>query len=370
MGRKEAKSQVKIEFVGFVSTRAQSEIHAPLGPVVDVAYTRTLARAHEQAGFDRVLIGYQSSMPDGFIVASDVLGHTEHLGVLLAHRPGFVAPTVAARKLATLDQFSGGRLAIHTISGSDDQEQRRDGDYLDHDARYRRTDEYLQVLREIWTAEGPLDHHGEYYSFDGAYSEVRPVTQPHIPIYFGGSSDIAIEIAAKHADIYALWGEHLADAAAHIGRVKEAAARYGRNPGISLSLRPILGATEDEAWQRAYGILATIKGKGSSSADASRKPTNVGSQRLLDAAHRSDVHDKRLFTALAAATGAAGNSTALVGTPEQVVDSLLDYVDIGVTTILIRGYDPLQDAEAYGEVVRLTRDAVAARDRVLATARG
>ncbi len=361
---------MSIEFVGFVSTRAQSEIHPPVGPVVDVGYTRALARAHEQAGFDRVLIGYQSSMPDGFIVAADVLAHAQQLGVLLAHRPGFVAPTVAARKLATLDQFSGGRLAIHTISGGDDQEQRRDGDYLDHDARYRRTDEYLQVLRDIWTAEGPLDHRGEYYSFEGAYAEVRPVTQPHIPIYFGGSSDIAIEIAAKHADIYALWGEPLADAAAHIRRVKEAAARYGRNPGISVSLRPILAPTEEEAWARAYGILATIKENGSSSAFASRNPTNVGSLRLLDAADRGEVHDKRLFTALAAATGAAGNSTALVGTPEQVVDSLLDYIDIGVTTILIRGYDPLPDAEAYGEVVRLTRDAVAARDRVLVTARG
>jgi alkanesulfonate monooxygenase len=356
------------EFVGFVSTRAQSEIHPPVGPVVDVGYTRALAVAHEEAGFDRVLIGYQSSMPDGFIVASQVLADTEDLGILLAHRPGFVAPTVAARKLATLDQFSGGRLALHTISGGDDREQRRDGDYLDHDARYRRTDEYLQILRNIWTAEDPLDHHGEYYSFEGAYSEVRPVTQPHIPIYFGGSSDIAIEIAAKHADVYALWGEPLADAAAHIGRVKEAAARYGRNPGISLSLRPILASTEEESWERAYAILDTINANSSSSAYAPRNPTNVGSLRLLDAADRGEVHDKRLFTALAAATGAAGNSTALVGTPAQVVESLLDYIDIGVTTILIRGYDPLSDAEAYGEVVRLTREAVAARDRESVTA--
>lgn len=354
------------EFVGLVSTRAQSEIHPPAGPVVDVGYTRALARAHEQAGFDRVLIGYQSSMPDGFIVAADVLAHTEHLGVL-SHRPGFVAPTVAARKLATLDQFSEGRLAVHTISGGDDQEQRRDGDYLDHDARYRRTGEYLQILRDIWTTEGPLDHQGEFYSFEGAYSEVRPVTQPHIPIYFGGSSDIAIEIAAKHADVYALWGEPLADAAAHIERVKEAAARYGRNPGISLSLRPILASTEDEAWDRAYAILDTINSNVSSSLFSPRNPTNVGSLRLLEAAARGDVHDKRLFTATAKATGAAGNSTALVGTPDQVVDSLLDYIDIGVTTILIRGYDPLGDAEAYGELVRLTRQALASRDSAEAT---
>jgi alkanesulfonate monooxygenase len=351
---------MSIEFIGLVSTRAQSEIHPPVGPVVDVGYTRTLARAHERAGFDRVLIGYQSAMPDGFIVAADVLAHTERLGVLLAHRPGFVAPTVAARKLATLDQFSAGRLAVHTISGGDDVEQQRDGDYLDHDDRYRRTDEYLQILKDIWSARGPIDHEGNYFRFEGAYSEVRPVAGSHLPIYFGGSSDIAVEIAAKHADVYALWGEPLADAAGHIGRVKKAAARYGRNPGISLSLRPILASTEDEAWDRAYAILDTITGQ-APVIDWPRRPTNVGSLRLLDAAARADVHDARLFTALAKATGAAGNSTALVGTPEQVVTSLLAYVDIGVTTILIRGYDPLTDAEAYGELIRLTRERLARR---------
>jgi alkanesulfonate monooxygenase len=356
------RENVAIEFIGFVSTREQSELIPPTGPVVDVGYTRAFARTHEEAGFDRVLIGYQSSSPDGFIVAADVLAHTEKLGVLLAHRPGFVSPTVAARKLATLDQFSGGRLAVHTISGGSDQEQRRDGDYLDHDARYRRTGEYLQILKSIWTAESPLDHHGEYYSFEGAYSDVRSVTQPHIPIYFGGASDIAIEIAAQYADVYALWGEPLADASAQIQRVKEAAARYGRNPEISLSLRPILASTEDQAWERAYSILDTINANVSSSRYVRRDLTNVGSLRLLEAASRGDVHDKRLFTALAKASGAPGNSTSLVGTPNDVVESLLDYIDIGVTKILIRGYDPIRDAEAYSELIRLTHQAVAARE--------
>jgi alkanesulfonate monooxygenase len=355
---------VPVQFIGLISTSPRSEIHPPSGPVVDVAYTRALARAHEDAGFDRVLIGYHSSSPDGFIVAADALAHTESLGVLLAHRPGFVSPTVAARKLATLDQFSGGRLAVHVISGGSDVDQQRDGDYLDHDQRYRRTDEYLGILRRIWTETEPFDHDGEYYRFAGAWSEVRCVTEPHIPIFFGGSSDIALEISARHADVYALWGEPLADAKAHIDKVQEVAARHGRHPGVSLSLRPILAGTEDLAWERAYRILDTIKGNVEASKHTPRNPSNVGSLRLLEAAARSDVHDKRLFTALSAATGAAGNSTALVGTPEQVAESMLDYLDIGVTTLLIRGYDPLADATAYGEVIGLVREEVARRDRV------
>ena len=217
-----------IEFIGMIGTSQQSEIHARTGPAVDVAYTRAFARAHERAGFDRVLIGYFSNGPDGFVVAADVLAHAERLGVLLAHRPGFVAPTLAARKLATLDQLSGGRLAVHVISGGSDADQRRDGDYLDHDARYRRTDEYLDVLKKVWTATGPVDHEGTYYRFERAWSDVRCVREPHLPIYFGGSSDIAVEIAGRHADVYALWGEPLAETAEQIASVRAAAAAADR----------------------------------------------------------------------------------------------------------------------------------------------
>jgi alkanesulfonate monooxygenase len=352
-----------VEFIGMIATQLFSEVIPRRSPFLDPGFTREFARVHEDAGFDRVLIGYFSYDADGFVVATDVLAHADRLGVLLAHRPGFVSPTVAARKLASVDQFSGGRLAVHVISGGSDAEQRKDGDYLDHDARYRRTDEYLDVLKKIWTATEPVDHEGEHYRFEGAWSEVRCVTEPHIPVYFGGSSDIAVEIAGKHADVYALWGEPLADAKAHIDRVRAEARKWGRNPRVSLSLRPILAPTEDAAWERAYGILDAVRGRVVSGGFSRREPGAVGSRRLLDAAARGEIHDKRLFTPLAAATGAAGNSTALVGTPEQVAESMLDYLDIGVTTLLIRGYDPMEDARAYGEVVRLVREEVARRDR-------
>jgi alkanesulfonate monooxygenase len=353
---------VPIEFIGMIATREYSEIHPPQGPVVDVEFTRAFARVHEEAGFDRVLIGYFSNAPDGFVIATDVLAHTERLGVLLAHRPGFVSPTVAARKLATVDQFSGGRLAVHIISGGSDTDQRRDGDYLTHDERYRRTDEYLDILRRVWTEDAPFDHEGEFYRFEGAFSEVRSVHEPYLPIYFGGSSDAALEVAGKHADVYAQWGEPLEQARAQIERVHALAARYGRKPGISLSLRPILGRTEDEAWDRAYRILDQTRGNVAAGGFEKREPGSVGSQRLLEAAAQGDVLDTRLFTPIAKATGAAGNSTSLVGTPEQVAEAMLAYVDIGVTTLLIRGYDPYADAQAYGEVVKLVREEVAHRE--------
>jgi alkanesulfonate monooxygenase len=351
-----------------IATRASSETRATDGPMIDVPFTRAFARVHEESGFDRVLVGYYSDAADGFVVAADVFAHTERLGILLAHRPGFVSPTLAARKLATLDQFSGGRLAVHVISGGSDADQRRDGDYLDHDTRYRRTDEYLEVLRAIWTAEGSVDHAGEFYRFEGASSALRPAQRPHMPIYFGGSSDAAIAVAARHADVYALWGEPLDPARAHIERVRAAATANGRSLRFSLSLRAILGKTEDAAWERAHSLLARARARAEGITSDARSES-VGSRRLLEAAAAGDVHDERLFTAIAEATGARGNTTALVGTAEQVAESLLRYVDIGVTTILLRGFDPLEDARDYAGIVRLVRAEVARRDRLATTDR-
>jgi alkanesulfonate monooxygenase len=354
-----------VEFIGMIAPQEYSEILPPHGPVADPDFTIRFAKAHEDSDFDRVLIGYFSTAPDGFIVASWMLQATERIGALLAHRPGFVAPTVAARKLATLDQFSGGRLALHVITGGSDEDQARDGDFLDKAARYRRTDEYLDILRRTWTATEPFDHDGEFYRVKRAYSAVRCVGQPHLPIYFGGSSAEAVVVSARHADVYALWGEPLAEAAVHIAAVKETAATHGRTPRISLSTRPILAATDGAAWDRAYEILEQVRRQSSAGAAA---PQNVGSQRLLAAAARGDVHDRCLFTPLATATGARGNSTALVGSVETVTHALLDYYDIGVTTFLIRGYHPYDDAVAYGELVANVRGEVAARERALAAA--
>lgn len=351
-----------VEFIGMIQPQLTSETIPRRAPFVDPAFTRAFARVHEQAGFDRVLIGWYSNDAEGFVVAMDVLDHTERLGVLLAHRPGFVAPTLAARQVATLDQFSGGRVALHVISGGSDVDQRRDGDHLGHDDRYRRTDEYLDVLKAVWTADAPVDFEGRYFRIEGAWSDVRCLQEPYVPLYFGGSSDIAVAIAARQADVYALWGEPLADAAAHIERVRAAARAHGRELGISLSTRPILAETEEAAWARAHRILATIQGRVDAGDLGVRGPGAVGSRRLLEAARLGDVRDERLFMPLATATGAAGNSTALVGTPEQVARALLAYVDIGVTTLLIRGYDPYRDAEASGELIRLVREGVARRE--------
>jgi alkanesulfonate monooxygenase len=281
-----------------------------------------------------------------------------------------VFPTLAARQFATLDQFSGGRVAVHVITGGNDAEQRRDGDYLGKDDRYARTDEYLEILRRSWTQAEAFSLDGLFYRFEGYYPGVRPVRPAGIPLFFGGSSAAAYRVGGKHADTFALWGEPLKETAEQIASVRAAAAAAGRpGPGISVSFRPILGATEDLAWERAHRILEAIEKPGSPAAQhrgwrgANGQPENTGSQRLLAAAAQGDLHDRALWTATARASGAGGNSTALVGTPDTVAQALLDYVDLGVTTLLIRGYDPLEDATDYGrELIPQVRAEVARRD--------
>ena len=347
-----------LEFIGMIQPREQSEIHPARGPAIDPGYLVASAQAHEAhaaegGGFDRVLIGWHSNGPDGLQLAAHAAAHTQRVGFLVAHRPGFQAPTTAARAFATLDQLSGGRAAIHVISGGDDADQARDGDWLAKDDRYARTDEYVDVLKRVWAAEAPVDHEGAYYRIKGASPAVQTVQRPRIPVYFGGASEAALRVAGRHADVYALWGETRAQVAEITSRVRAEAAKHGRQVRFSLSFRPILGATEAEAWARADAILDRVKRLRGEAAlgPANGAPANAGSQRLLEAAALGDRPEGRLYTAIARETGARGNTTALVGTPQQVAEAFLDYYDLGVTTFLIRGFDPLEDALEYGRVL-------------------
>jgi alkanesulfonate monooxygenase len=354
-----------IEFIGMIGVKPEgadgAAVHV-IGGEIDLAWLRDFSRAHEAADFDKVLVGYTSTAAEGFVVAGYAAAHTERLAYLIAHRPGFVAPTLAARKAATFDHVTGGRLALHIITGGSDADQAKDGDWLDHDTRYRRTDEYLMLLRRMWTEARPFDHEGEFYKVVKAFSEVKPLQAPGVPLYFGGASEVAHRIGARHADVYMLWGEPLAAVKQRIAEVRDAALPFGREPRFSVSLRPIIAPTEARAWDKARDILAKVQAK---QGDRTLpNPEAVGAQRLVDFAREADVHDKRLWTPIAAAVGGSGNSTALVGTPEQVAESLLDYYELGVSTLLIRGFDPLADAVEYGrELIPLVRAEVARRDR-------
>lgn len=358
-----------MQIIGMIRTDNASEIDNAAAQtvegVIDPAFVAEFAQAHEQAGFDRVLVGFHSTGPDGWLVAAHAAANTEKLHMLVAHRPGFLAPTVAARAAVSLDHFSGGRASLNIVTGGSDADLARDGDWTQKDTRYARTDEFLDILRGVWTSDTPFDYDGAFYQVKGAFSDVKPLQPGGIPLYFGGASGPAVAVGAKHADVYMFWGEPLADTAARIAAVR-AAAPAGRNPAFSLSVRPIIGATEEEAWDKARHYLERVialKGAAPGSAPAS------GSQRLLDLAKQQEVFDDRLWLAISAATGAPGNTSCLVGTPEQVSESILRYYDLGIGSILIRGFEPLEDVREYGqELIPLVREGAAARDRAIQAA--
>jgi alkanesulfonate monooxygenase len=344
---------MSLEFIGFIGPREESESLSPRGPLVDNAYIKAIVRAQEYAGFDKALIAVNSASPDSFAIGAYVAGISERLGLLIAQRPGFTAPTLAARQLATLDQLSGGRVAVNVITGGDGGDLQKDGDFLPHDERYERTDEYLEVAKQVWTSAGPFDHQGKYFRIERNHTAVRPLQQPHIPIYFSGASPAAVRVAARHADVYMMWGEPLAQVRERIAAVRAEAAKYGRADHIrfSLSLRPVVADTEAEAWARAERILERAKANYPASEFRQRRGANinVGSDRLIEIARQGRVHDQRLWTEIAGITAAAGNTTGLVGDPEQVADAVVEYYRLGVTTFLFRGFDPLYDAVYYGQ---------------------
>lgn len=338
-----------------------STVHI-IGGGIDRSFLVDFARAHERAGFDAVLVGYTATSAEGFQVAQYCAHHTERLKFLVAHRPGFVTPTLAARTIATFDALTDGRLWLHVITGGFDADQRRDGDFLGHDDRYARTDEYLEVLRRVWTAAAPFDHDGRFYRFERAFAEVRCVQQPHVPIWFGGLSEPAVATGARHCDTYALFGEPRAAIAALMERIRTAAAPHGRRPVFNVSFRPIVADTEGAAWDEARRLLAAVEGQ--QGGRPAHVPEAENARRLTALVESGEVQDERLWVPIAAASGGSGNTTALVGTPDQVAEAIARYYQLGIAGVLLRGFDPVADTERFGhELIPEIRRRVAELDR-------
>jgi len=343
--------EMTIQILGMIGHRLASETIPAEGPVFNPDYVANFAKAHEDAGFDRVLIGQWSDQPDGFIVAAHAGANTSKLNFLLAHRPGFIAPTLAARKYATLDHLLKGRLAIHVITGGSDPEQQRDGDFLTKAERYARTKEFLDIAKLSWYSDNPFQYSGKYYQVKDGFSEIKPY-QSHLPVYFGGSSQEALNVAAKHADVFALWGEPLAGAEELIKNIRANEVNFERkNPlDFNISFRPIIADTETQAWEKAQDIYSLtreqIENRGLRKDKQSAQ--SVGAQRLVELASQ-EVHDTNLWTGISTLVHGNHNSTALVGTPEQVAESIAEYYKLGINSVLIRGFDPLNDVIEYGK---------------------
>ncbi len=358
-----------IEILGVLFHKNASEISPAGGAPFDQEMVGQLARAYDENDFDRVLILQNSFAADPLPIASYAAALTSRLSFMIAHRPGFVAPTMAARMFATLDHLSKGRAGVHIITAANDTETRCDGDFLTKEERYRRSREYVEVMRRMWTARDPVDFTGDFYRFERALGELAPVNGA-IPVYWGGSSPISLEFAGQCADVYAMGGlQPLSDMRAFAGRIQAAAAKAGRQLRLQASVRIIMADTEEAAWKQADDIVEGLRAIAEeqrlareSGKTATRPGMRIddslstgkggeGVAKIREFVAGRDLLDKRLWTGATKATQTFSSPMippVLVGTPEQIADALGDYYDIGISGFLMRGFDLLGDIPVMG----------------------
>ncbi|GAA3007958.1 LLM class flavin-dependent oxidoreductase [Actinokineospora diospyrosa] len=321
----------------------------------DIDYLAQVARAAEQLGFTGVLTPTGTFCEDAWLVTAALIRETKTLKFLVAFRPGVISPTLAAQMASTYQRVSRGRLLLNVVTGGDAVEQERFGDFHDHDSRYVRTDEFLSIVRGAWS--------GEPYSFDGEHLKVVGATtlappDPVPDVYFGGSSDAALPVAARHADVYLTWGEPPSQVADKIARVRALAEAEGRAPRFGIRLHTISRDTSEAAWAEAQRLLDALDPAQVAEAQAQLgRSQSVGQQRMLElhkGALDKGVRGLEVYPNLWAGVGLVrgGAGTALVGSHAEVADLIEEYHSIGITEFVLSGYPHLEEAYWFGEGVR------------------
>ncbi|HWL42247.1 MAG TPA: LLM class flavin-dependent oxidoreductase [Ilumatobacter sp.] len=344
----------------FLPTAGDSRTVVPFGegghsrpPTID--YLAQIAQAADRLGYEGVLTPTGTWCEDAWLVTAALLRETERLKFLVAFRPNSITPTLAAQKAATYQRLSGGRLLLNIVTGGEDTEQRRFGDWLDHDARYDRTDEFLTVLRGALSGT-PLDFEGEHFHVAGATVNNAPRPQPEL--YFGGASSAAEVVAAKHVDVYLAWGEPPEMVAPRLDRMRKLAAEYGRQLRFGIRLHVISRDTADEAWAETDKFLAALDPSLIKQAQQSlAKSSAVGQQRMLSLHQgglnaddpESLVVAPNLWAGIGLVRGGAG--TALVGSHTEVADRIQEYHELGFDEFIMSGHPHLEEAYWFAEGV-------------------
>ncbi|MFF3834164.1 LLM class flavin-dependent oxidoreductase [Streptomyces sp. NPDC002458] len=315
-----------------------------------VRYLAQIARAAEDLGFEGALTPTGAWCEDAWLTTAMVSQHTERLKFLVAFRPGSVSPTLAAQMAATYQRQTGGRLLLNVVTGGESHEQRAYGDFLDKDARYARTGEFLEIVRDLWDG-GTVTLKGEHLAVEDA--RLARVPDPVPEVYFGGSSPAAGTVAARHADVYLTWGEPPAQVAEKIAWIRELAAREGRTPRFGIRLHVIARDTSAQAWAEADRLLAGFDPATVRSVQEGLARSESDGQKRMLALHGGgrdglEIHPN-LWAGIGLVRGGAG--TALVGSHEEVADRVEEYHRLGIDEFILSGYPHLEEVYWFGEGV-------------------
>jgi len=327
---------------------------------VDLAYLQQIAGAADRLGYEGVLIPTGRSCEDPWVIASSLIGATSRLKFLVAVRPGLHQPSLAARMAATFDRLSGGRVLVNLVTGGDQAELEGDGVFLDHAARYEQSAEFIRIWREIIARS----HDGQSFDYDGKHLSVKgakllfpPTQRPYPPVWFGGSSKAAHELAAEQVDTYLTWGEPPAEVAKKIADVKARAARKGRVVKFGIRLHVIVRETDDAAWQAAEELISRVDDQTVIRAQAAFAKMDSVGQRRMAALHAGGAKRKRedleispnLWAGVGLVRGGAG--TALVGDAKTVAARIEEYAAIGLDNFILSGYPHLEESYRFAELV-------------------
>jgi alkanesulfonate monooxygenase len=319
---------------------------------VTLGYLSQIARAADELGYFGVLLPTGKSCEDSWVVASAMVPLTERLRFLVAVRPGLNEPSMSARMASTLDRLSGGRLLVNVVTGGDPVELKGDGVFLDHDARYEATDEFLHVWRRLMVGE-TVDFTGRHMSVEGGKLLFPPVQTPYPPLYFGGSSPAGQDVAAEHVDVYLTWGEPPAAVGEKIAAMRALAARQGRTLKFGIRLHVIVRETAEEAWREAAALISHVDDATVATAQKAFSRFDSVGQRRMAELHGGDRSKLEISPNLWAGVGLVrgGAGTALVGDPGQVAARMREYMELGIDRFILSGYPHLEECYRFAELV-------------------
>ena len=318
----------------------------------DFGYLKQIAQAADQLGFGGVLIPVGSHCEDPWIVAAALAPHTERLKFLAALRPGLATPTHWARQAAAIDRISNGRFLVNLVAGGDAKELAGDGIFLSHDERYAHAAEFLTIFRRLLNNE-TVSFEGRHQKVEGARLLFPPVQQP-LPIWFGGSSGPAHELAAAQTDVYLTWGEPIEQAREKIEDVRARARANGREVRFGLRMHLIVRETENEAWRVADRLISNVSDEAIAAAQGKLAESDSEGQKRMIALQRGRTREAlEIAPNLWAGIGLVrrGAGTALVGDPKTVAARLREYQALGVETVIASGYPHLEEAYKVAELL-------------------
>lgn len=319
---------------------------------VDHAYLAQVAEAADRLGYYGVLIPTGRSCEDSWVVASSLVPLTKRLRFLIAFRPGLLNPSLAARMAATFDRISDGRLLINIVTGGDPSENTGDGIFLEHAERYEITREFLAIWKQLLSGD-MVNFEGRHLRLENGNLLFPAVQKPHPPLFFGGSSEIGMDVAGEHVDTYLSWGEPPASVGEKLRQAQAAADRHGRKLNFGVRLHVIVRETASEAWAAAEALIRHVDDETIAKAQAKFAGMDSVGQRRMAALHGGAKDRLEIYPNLWAGVGLVrgGAGTALVGDPEQVAKLIRQYMDVGVENFIFSGYPHLEEAYRVAELV-------------------